>query len=100
MDDAGWVFVAIGLCSGGGALAYFLARRRVAWAIAWCLSLAALGVGLFVAASGAQGWDGLAYVAIAILFVAPTFVGSAIGTLVGFFAARRKRARAELGKPD
>lgn len=94
MASYGWVFLAIGLAFVGGGVAYALARRgRTLGASIWCAVLALIEIGLLVAASVAQGWDGLAYMLVALLFAAPAFVGALIGLIVGLVVTRRVNAR-------
>jgi lipopolysaccharide export LptBFGC system permease protein LptF len=94
MEGSGWVFLAIALTFVGGGIAYAFARRgRTLGAAVWCSSLALVGVVLLFAARAASGWDGLSYLLVDLLFVAPAFVGSSIGLAIGIGVARRERAR-------
>jgi NADH:ubiquinone oxidoreductase subunit K len=95
MEGSGWVLLAIVLAFVGGGVAYALARRhRTLGAVVWCSSLALVGVVLLFVARAASGWDGLAYLLVDLLFVAPAFVGSLIGLAIGIAVARRERVRA------
>jgi len=70
--------------SAGLAVAWVLARFvRVwaGWAVAGVLAVAVLG--FILAGRASQGWDGLAYMILALVFAGPAFLGAALGTALG-----------------
>ncbi|MBX3246859.1 MAG: hypothetical protein KF901_06740 [Myxococcales bacterium] len=94
MDDFAWVLTIGGLCLLSGAILHWVAWRgytRAAWAL--CALLTLLGGGLLLAARNAQGWDGLGYAVVAMVFVAPALVGAVLGTLSGWIRRRRRPSR-------
>ncbi len=78
----------------GGAGAYMLGRggwRRIGWALAALLVLGA--VGLVAAGRGAQGMEGLGYVALALFFLAPGAAGALTGLTIGLRRFQREHMR-------
>jgi len=67
------------------------ARVWMGWALAGVLALAV--VGFILAGQGAQGWDGLAYVILALVFAAPAALGAALGTALGAWMRERAGGR-------
>lgn len=99
MDDFTWVLTIGALCLVPGAILQWVAWRgytRSAWVI--CTLLALLFGGLILTARQVQGWGGLGYAVVAMVFVAPAFIGAVVGALIGW-ARRRRRLSAAEPKP-
>jgi hypothetical protein len=77
----------------GAALGYAAARWIAPWA-GWALAVLGLGgaVWLVLEGQGRAGMEGLGYVVIAMLMLAPAGLGAALGTLVRL-AGRARAAR-------
>lgn len=69
----------------GWALARFV---RVALGVALVVLLALVIAALVLAERGAQGWDGLTYVVLALFIALPAALGAALGTAVGGWMRR------------
>ncbi len=76
----------------GLAVSWLLARFVRIWA-AWVLvGLLALAVaGFILAGRVTQGWDGLAYVILALIFAGPAMLGAALGAALGGWMRERAR---------
>lgn len=77
----------VGLAAGW-LLARFLHPR---FGVVAALLAVVVMLGLIVAGRGAQGWDGLAHVIMALFMAAPVAVGAGAGTALGFWQRRRAR---------
>lgn len=64
-----------------------LVRVWAGWALAGFLAVAVLG--FILAGRASQGWDGLAYVILAMIFAAPALLGAVLGTVLGGWMRRR-----------
>ena len=75
-------------------MAWPLARFVRIWA-GWALvGLLAMAVaGFMLAGRTAQGWDGLAYMILALIFAGPALLGAALGTALGGWMRQRARER-------
>lgn len=64
--------------------AWLLARFVRAW-LGWSLAglLAAAAAAFIVLGRASQGWDGLSYVILALVFAAPAMFGAMLGTALG-----------------
>jgi cation transporter-like permease len=75
----------------GIGLGWALARWAVAglaWAV--CALLLAGALAMVVSGQGRPGFEGVGYVAVAVLMLAPAGLGVALGTVI--LAAQRRRA--------
>jgi hypothetical protein len=86
-----WPLVCFAIAGGGGYMLGCNGWRRVGWVLVAALAL--LAAGLIVAGRGADGMQGLGYVALALFFLAPGAVGALTGLLMGLklFAGRRAK---------
>lgn len=71
----------------GAALARWVSAR-LAWGLCALLLIGALA--LVVMGQGRPGMDGLGYVILAVLFLAPAGLGAALGTVIAAARGRRE----------
>ncbi|SLN39877.1 hypothetical protein [Roseisalinus antarcticus] len=65
---------------------FFLARQGKVWVVAiFALALAVAGVWAIIVGRSQTGFDGMGYVIIAVLMLAPTVVGMVAGGLAGLY---------------
>ena len=78
-----------------GAALGFAATRWIAPWLGWVLAALALtgAVVLALSGQGRPGFDGLGYIIVAVLMLAPGGLGAALGTVAAMIVAARARSK-------